>query len=324
MRKYILKTLAILLCTSIFFSSFSAPVSASSAIDSFRSGASEKYDAFINVLIDEIHRKITAMRKPWEPKSGRELDLSKFKLTFEDNFNGKKLNEKYWSHVGQGRRKGGYWDAGQTSVRNGKLTIRTEYKKNGKYGEGYYCDRVDTRGKFEQTYGYFECRAILPAAKGMWSAFWLTSSNIQDFTPGRKGTEIDVFESPLYYRVADGLDTGLVTSNIHYGGYSLGHRYMNVTVTKPDDPYHKFNTYGVEWNKKGYIFYVNGKETGRSSFGGVSRVPEFMLLSTEVDGSHGKPGYGWSGIITDNDKKALPAKFIVDYVRVYQYKDLCE
>ena len=124
----------------------------------------------------------------------------------------------------------------------------------------------------------------------------------------------------MYYRGRLGLRNDLVTYNLHYGGYELGHRYHNVTITKAEDPYTQYNVYGVEWNPDGYIFYVNGRETGRSDFGGVSEVPEYMLLSTEFDGVDGKPFHGWSGKARPNAKD-LPAEFIVDYVRAYQYTD---
>lgn len=280
------------------------------------------FDKFINVLIDVIHRGITVYRNPAKAKpSGKKLDLSKFTLTFEEDFDGDTLDENKWGHWGQGKRKGGFWDCEQSSLRDGCLVIRSEYKADGKFGEGFYTDRVDTMKRFEQRYGYFECRCKLPASTGLWSAFWLFTRNIKDFVPGKQGTEIDVFESPLYYRVKEGKDKGFITSNIHYGGYALGHRYKNVTVTAPDEPYSKFNTYGVEWNPDGYIFYVNGIETGRSRFGGVSEVPQYMILSTEFDGVDGKPFYGWSGK-AEKDSPMLPAEFVIDYVKAYQYTDL--
>ncbi len=55
-----------------------------------------------------------------------------------------------------------------------------------------------------------------------------------------------------------------------------------------------------------YIIYIDGKETWRTKAGGVSQVPEYVLLSDEI----GK----WGG---DIKKARLPDKFLVDYVRVY-------
>ncbi len=282
------------------------------------------FDKFINISIDIIHRAIVVYRSKRPYKKTNELDLSKFTLTFEDDFNENVLNPRIWNHFRQGVRKGGYWDQEQTFIKDSNLIIRTEYKKDGKYGEGWYCNRIDTRHLFEQKYGYFECRCILPAAEGLWSAFWLSTEAIGDFVTGKKGTEIDVFESPLWHRCLKGKDNNMVTSNLHYGGYQAGHRYKNVAVSRPHNPYTEYNTYGVEWNEDGYIFYVNGKETGRSRFGGVSQTPEYLLLSVEIDGVAGKPFHGWSGKITRNAHGTFPADFIVDYVRVYQYNSILE
>ena len=214
--------------------------------------------------------------------------------------------------------------------------IRTEYKEKPleykynttwehqqPYGPGYYTGQIVTNGKYEQKYGYFECRCILPAAEGIWSAFWLMNKQVcKDGNPGTNGTEIDIFESPHWYRGKTGRDNSMVTSNLHWGGYSLQTKYRNVAIAKANNPYEEYNTYGLEWNEDGYIFYINGEETGRSSAGGVSQVPEYMMLSVEVDGVDSEPFHGWSGIITNNKADLLPAEFIVDYVRVYQYNDL--
>lgn len=323
MKKAIRTILSLVLCLSIAAASvgvYLMPDAQAADKSEMQEKMETVFDKFVNIMIDVIHRGLVVLRFPWNPKTDRTVDMSKFTLVFEDEFDGDAINLDVWTHYRQGVRKGGYWDKDQAFLRDGNLVIRSEYKADGKYGAGFYTDRIDTRRKYEQTYGYFECRCILPAAEGLWSSFWMSSENIGNGTPGTQGTEIDVFESPLYYRGRLGLNNNLVTSNLHYGGYELGHRYRNVTITRVNNPYTEYNTYGVEWNPDGYIFYVNGRETGRSSFGGVSEVPEYMLLSTEFDGVDGKPFHGWSGIARENAKD-LPAEFVVDYVRAYQYTD---
>ena len=280
------------------------------------------FDKLVNLSIDLIHRAIVFYREKKPYRRAGAIDLSKFTLTFEDRFDAEAPDPNVWTFFREGVRKGGYWDRDQIFIRDGDLIIRTEYKKDGRFGEGWYSGRLDTRRLFEQRYGYFECRCILPAAQGLWAAFWLSSETVRDFVPGRKGTEIDVFEAPLWRRKLNGKNGDLITSNLHYGGYGAGHRYKNAAVAKANDPYREYNTYGVEWNEKGYIFYVNGRETGRSRFGGVSMVPEYLLLSVEVDGVAGRPFPGWSGVVTGNAPGTFPVDFTVDYVRAYQYKEL--
>lgn len=322
MKKVTAIILSLVLCASVLFCLPSSPMvikaSANNTTIKVADSLQNVFDKFTNVLIDVVHRGLLVIRYPWKPAKTNKVDMSKFKLVFHDEFKEKTLNTKFWSHYREGARKGGYWDNNQSFVRKGNLVIRTEYKENGKFGPGYYCDRIDTKNKFTQKYGYFECRCILPAAQGMWSAFWLTNENVSvDGTPGTKGTEIDIFESPLYYRKNN---NNLVTSNLHYCGYGLQTKYKNVAISQAVNPYTQYNTYGLEWNENEYIFYINGVETGRSKFGGVSKCPEFLILSCEVDGVDGEPFYGWSGVITKNKNNELPAEFMIDYVRVYQYK----
>ena len=320
MKKRLIALLSLLLCFCVLTASVMPAAAAADSKTELTDKLENLFDKFVNIMIDVIHRCLVVLRYPWQPKAGKTLDLSPFTLVFEDEFNGSALDLSVWNHYRQGVRKGGYWDKEQAFLRDGCLVIRSEYKEDGKYGAGFYTDRIDTRRGYLQQYGYFECRCILPAAEGLWSSFWLSSENIRDGSPGTQGTEIDVFESPLYYRGRLGLENALVTSNLHYGGYELGHRYRNVTITKVNDPYRQFNTYGMAWSPDGYVFYVNGVETGRSRFGGVSEVPEYMLLSTEFDGVDGVPFHGWSGIAKPGADD-LPAEFIVDYVRAYQYTD---
>ena len=126
-----------------------------------------------------------------------------------------------------------------------------------------------------------------------------------------------MFESPYGYK--SGKDAWKVTSNIHYNGYELQTRYQNVVISAlNNDPYENFNTYGLLWTPNEYVFYINGHEVGRSAFGGVSQVKEYMVLSCEVDGAAATPTFGWSGDIRLNrDGKNFTSEFVVDYVRVY-------
>ena len=253
------------------------------------------------------------------------VDMDKFELVWSDEFDGNTIDETKWrglyfSGDETFLRKGGYWNMSQLSVADGNLRISTDYYENGLNGNGksgWYSGALYTKDLFESKYGYYEVRCILPEGSGMWSAFWLNSKGMANVDgSGKDGAEIDIFESAYY-------DTPLknfVQSAIHYDGY--GEDLKSVTVCKPliaeNNPYKEYNTYGLEWNEDEYIFYINGKETGRSTFGGASEVEEYIILSVEVGGSNGTAADSWAGSALQNDAK--PTDFIVDYVRVYQYK----
>jgi beta-glucanase (GH16 family) len=246
------------------------------------------------------------------------IDLKDYRLVFADEFDGEALDTDVWGiHNSEGRRKGGYWSLDQAQVRDGNLVIRTEYLENGKFGKGWYTCGLNTKKSFNRRYGYYECRCILPKGHGLWSAFWLTNPEVSKVTgTAVNGAEIDIFESPYYF--LPGKASYLVTSNIHYNGYDLQTRYKNVAISRLDNnPYENFNTYGMLWTEDEYIFYINGYEVGRSTYGGVSQAEEFMILSCEVDGAAATPTNGWSGNIKHNGGNSFTAEFIVDYVRVY-------
>ena len=134
---------------------------------------------------------------------------------------------------------------------------------------------------------------------------------------GRDGTEIDIFESDRYEKILN----HSVTSNLHFDGYNEAHQKMGAKAfSTGNNPYEEYNTYGLEWNENEYIFYINGVETGRLSTGGVSQNPEYLILSCEIAGENGVANADRNGTGKINMKPGDTAEFIVDYVRVYQYK----
>ena len=128
--------------------------------------------------------------------------MSRFTLAFEDSFEGDALDPAKWRLHGKGIRRGGYWGSSQAFIKGGRLVIRTEYR-DGAYGPGWYHAGIDTKGLFEQQYGYFEARCKLPK-EGLWSAFWMLCGRMmQETGNGKDGAEIDIFESPLLRQARD-------------------------------------------------------------------------------------------------------------------------
>lgn len=258
---------------------------------------------------------------------GELVDMSKFELTWADEFDGESLDLSKWNGNGYANgstvlRRGGYWNNELATVEDGSLHIATKYFSDGINGNGkpgWYTCGISTSNGFRQQYGYFECRCILPKGTGQWAAFWLNCEGMTDTqSNGAKGAEIDIFESAYYH--LDGQDKNSVTSKLHINGYGTELKSQEVSFARVvgNDPYEEYNTYGVEWNENGYIFYINGVETGRSDFG-ISKAPEYLILSVEVGGNNAQPETNWAGAAIDTNTDEL-TDFIVDYVRVYQYK----
>ncbi|MDR1465652.1 MAG: glycoside hydrolase family 16 protein [Oscillospiraceae bacterium] len=251
-----------------------------------------------------------------KPARGSALDISKFTLVWSDEFGGDALDRTKWAgHGGDaGPRRDGWWDIRLAAVGGGLLRIPSVYLAEGLGGApaGYYSCGIDTRDRYEQRYGYFEIRCQLPKGQGLWSAFWLLNDGMRNVDgSGRDGAEIDVYESP-YFQESCRFRRDAVSSAIHYDGYGEGLRSAAVGTYRVSQPYDSFHTYGLEWNADGYIFYVDGRESGRSDFGGASQEPEYLILSVEHQTG------GWAGDIRQNTEPATD--FIVDYVRAYQYK----
>lgn len=255
------------------------------------------------------------------------IDMSKFDETpvFSDEFDGDKLDRTKWNmhYAPNSIRRGSYWDMDMAEVRDGNLIIKTEYKEDGLNGNGagWYTVGIDTRNTFSSTYGYYECRCIMPKGYGQWSAFWLISDGMSNIDgTGTDGAEIDIMESPYWGNKK--LKNSTIHT-IHYDGYGEEHRSKNDGNWRIEgDPYNEYHTYGLEWNKDGYTFYIDGRKTSETNFGGASHVPEFLILSVEVSGENAIPSdQGFStGSIEDNGRD-FKSEFIVDYVRVYSYKE---
>ncbi|MCQ2471701.1 MAG: glycoside hydrolase family 16 protein [Clostridia bacterium] len=262
---------------------------------------------------------------------GKLVDMNKFQLVWADEFDGDSLDTTKWGpHCGWDRdssgtyiRKGSYWNQGMCSVSDGALHISTAYYPDGFNGNGkagWYTAGIDTAGKFSQCGGYYECRCILPKGVGLWSAFWIYSGDVGNIgNGGVDGAEIDIFESAKYHLGKNQRNS--VSSAVHYDGYGEYHKSKTVQWSKilDNNPYEEYNTYALEWNEKEYIFYINGIKVGKSDFGGTSQMEEDIILSVEVGGNNGVPTESWAGDSIDTNTEA-PTDFIVDYVRVYQYK----
>ena len=270
---------------------------------------------------------------------GKTINLDDFELVWSDEFDGDKLDKSKWTYNWwEVERKGGYWHEDMVSVEDGNLVIRAQYFDEAKenyhydkwkdqikfkeYKPGWYTGSISTVNLYEQKFGYFEVRCKLPAAYGLWSAFWMMNGEVENVDgSGQDGTEVDIFESFYYKDHWWGNDC--VVSGIHYDGYGEGHKGDSIGKTFiENDPYTEYNTYGLEWNENEYIFYLNGVETGRLSTGGVSQNPEYLLLTVEFSGENGVASgdrHG-AGKISKTPDKNWPAEFVVDYVRCYQYK----
>lgn len=207
-------------------------------------------------------------------------------------------------------------------VENGVLVIegRKEHIKNPKRLPGSthpkhmneYADYTSASldSKAHWTYGRIEVRAKLPEGQGVWPAIWtLGINNETDWWP--KCGEIDIMEF-----VGNEPDT--IYSTIHFGE-DEEHHCSNQGKIQTGKPYDDFHVYAIEWSKDHINFFfddkkyhtVNLNEAG-SGKNNPFRNPHFLRINLALGGT-------WGGKLDDS---ILPQKYLIDYVRVYQRKQI--
>lgn len=274
----------------------------------FTSFSPKKIIASIMAIIELFG--LTILDLPTTPR-GEELDLSGYSLVFEDEFIGESLNTDIWNYRNNGKWRGGFSDESQVSVKNGNMILTAEYLNDGKYGEGWYSGRISLKEKYCK--GYFEIRCKASPGSGFWSAFWIQAEHPYEAAyskGGVGGCEIDIFEA---MRWDEAIGKNSVTQTVHCAGVDgvqEGFQSYNLGAFYGKNIYEEYNTYGLEWTDEEYIFYINGVETRRTSFGnGVSEVLEDVIVSLEIPDEEKLAGL---------DKETYNTEFIVDYVRIYQ------
>lgn len=190
------------------------------------------------------------------------------------------------------------------TVENGLLKIWPERDASGKF----FNRTLDTDGKFEQRYGYFEMEAKLLRGKGTWPAFWLFAH------PGNRRPEIDIMEAypggvePWGYTDDAGISrpTAYGVTVWHDEGVSAGNRQFDAGR----DLSAKFHKYAVKWEPDRQTFYFDGKEV----FVVEARMHDSMYLLLDL----------WFGSSSGEPDETTPAgkanSFEVNYVRVWQFR----
>lgn len=125
------------------------------------------------------------------------LQAQERKLIWADEFDGTELNLSDWSIIeGDGCPQLCGWGNDELQIytdKNHRLENGMLYIKAVKEGDHYTSTRINTKGKKSFQYGRFEVRAKLAIGKGVWPAFWLLGTNIDQVGWPLAG-EIDVIE----------------------------------------------------------------------------------------------------------------------------------
>jgi predicted esterase len=230
------------------------------------------------------------------------------KLVWEENFNGKKLDETIWNfelgngcpNCGWGNNERQLYTKANHQLKDGNLIITAKKEK-----DNYTSTRITTAGKKEFQYGRIEARVKLPIGQGIWPAFWMLGSNIKTVGWAKCG-EIDIME--YVGKNPHEVYTTLHTEDSH--GNSVNSK--KTTFTNIEEGFHVF---AIDWTKDKIEFFVDDVSvyTFQPDIKNENTWPFnqkfFILVNMAIGGNFGGP---------EVDDSIFPQKFIIDYIRVYQ------
>jgi beta-glucanase (GH16 family) len=174
---------------------------------------------------------------------------------------------------------------------------------NREYAE-YTSACLITKGIASWRYGRFEMRGRIDTRPGLWPAFW--SLGVDGRWPNNG--EIDIME---YYR-------GTLLANLIWAGQP---RTASFTKRKPiasfdPDWSSKFHVWRMDWDENRAVISVDGEVLNDSDLNQAAnpdgkngfRQAHSILLNLAIGGTAGG----------DPSTTEFPARFEVDYVRIYQ------
>ena len=250
-----------------------------------------------------------------------ELAKKGYSFKWGDDFTGTSLNRSDWNvelhapgWVNSELQE--YVDSDENiQVKDGNLLLKPVEKTNADGTKSYTSGRINTQGKHDFKYGYFECRAKVPAGKGYLPAFWMMPADENLYGQWPKCGEIDIME-------VMGQETNKAYGTIHYGephDQSQG----TYTVSEKNNFADNYHTYACEWEPGKIIWYIDGVKfheesdwfSAKSGQGEVTYPapfdqPFYMILNLAVGGS-------WVGY-PDETTTYDDQQFAIDYVKVYQ------
>lgn len=174
-------------------------------------------------------------------------------------------------------------------------------------GSTYTSARIKTQGLRAQTYGRFEARIKTPFSQGLWPAFWLLGSNIDQVGWPQCG-EIDVME-------LRGQEPSVIAGSIHGPGYSGGDAVTDDFMLIDDRFDTDFHVFAVEWGEDFIDYYVDDRLYQQLTPEDLPEDSEwvfdhdfFIILNVAVGGNYvGAP----------DGNSRFPQSMTIDYVRVY-------
>lgn len=230
------------------------------------------------------------------------IDKVGWELTFNDEFNDKKLDREKWrDHYYWGGRFNNdgvtYYGENQFQFTDSSMMLVAE-ESLSKDKKPYLSGMIDSSPSFKQQFGYFEIRSKNPKGTGFWPAFWLVST--ETWPP-----EIDVYEFFTN-------EPGRIKSNQHWLNKRGEKRMQPKGYKTKIDLSENYHVYAIEWSDKKIKWFFDNKRI-KTSRRGMKYLTKNMhiIINNEIS--------DWNNM--DLDKIILPNYLEVDYVRAYKKKE---
>ena len=239
-------------------------------------------------------------------------------LVWSDEFDGEDLDPEKWRRqVVEAGRFNDEWQRYTASTDNayiddGCLVIRAMHTGDSHEPGQYTSARLFTNPEGGWRYGKITARIQLPFGKGIWPAFWMLGSNIDENggdTPWPAAGEIDILE--MY----GSRDNAVVEANMHYESENGRHVDMGAAGIRLEEGWFadNFHVFELEWDDESLRWFVDGRQFAATSIAG-SEFSEFhreffVLLNVAVGGRSAGPV---------DETTPFPQTMYVDWVRVYQ------
>ena len=231
--------------------------------------------------------------------------LKAWNMTFEDNFDGTKVDESKWMntffwgkmilndrYVLAGDKQY-YTDNKNVDIKQSVLSIVTKKEKaTGKVWDQklgfrtqdfeYTSGLLSTANSFRQQNGKFEAKIKIDAQNPVYQAFWLKGE--------KKEPQIDIFKFNVGKK-------GTMQMSTYNNGKASGTKLGGSALAKD------FFIYSVEWEANKITWKINNVEVA-STTNAIPQEPLFLMLS--------------AGLSNNADNAQLPSNFQIDWVRCYE------
>jgi beta-glucanase (GH16 family) len=199
------------------------------------------------------------------------------------------------------------YDPKESSAPKGAASQPGENWKKARQHADYTSGSIKTRGLHSWRFGRFEARMKIQPVDGLWPAFWCTGDEKKWPSCG----EIDIME---YYQQQ-------LHANTLYGDgsgkWDAVKKPMSHFYKKDPEWAQKFHVWRMDWDAKWIRLYVDDELLNETDITNTKNADGFnplqqkhqIILNLAIGSTAGDP-----------KNVQFPARFLVDYVRVYQIR----